>query len=135
MPRSKSKQKGLAIFMVLSILLVVIVLANVILAIISSQARFTHHQVSRIQAYYATQAGINYAIEKLRKGDWKYPDNCPKNDPCGIDDADLPLIKIIFCPRGDRCAFPPNPEASAPVCEPPSGLDFCIRVNTTYTYP
>jgi len=137
MHRSKSNEKGLAIFMVLGILLVVTVLANVVLTIISSQARFTHHQVSRIKAFYATQAGVNYALEKLRRGEWTYSpvNSCPKNSPCEIPDADLSQTEIIFCPDGDRCAFPPAPDSEAPICIPPSGLTFCIRANTTYTYP
>ncbi len=137
MPRLKSKEEGLAIFMVLSILLVVTVLVNVILAIISSQARFTHHQVSRIKAFYATQAGVNYALEKLRRGDWTYSsvNSCPKTAPCEIPDSDLSQTKIIFCPSGERCAFPPNPDSEAPICTPLQGATFCVRANTTYTYP
>jgi len=61
-------KKGIALFMVLGTLLVVTTLAFVILNIILSHPRLTQHQVGRIQAYYAAQAGINYAIEKLRLG-------------------------------------------------------------------
>lgn len=57
-------------FIVLATLMIVIVLANVMLNIMSSQSRLTHHQVSRIQAYYAAQAGMNYALEMLRIGTW-----------------------------------------------------------------
>ena len=62
--------KGIAISLVLGTLLVVVILANVILSIILSQSRLTHHQVSRIQAYYAAQAGMNLAFEQLRTGNW-----------------------------------------------------------------
>lgn len=72
---SKEKgQKGVVLLLVLGTLLVVIILANVVLSIVSSQSRLTHHQVSRIQAYYASQAAVNYALEKLRlgsDGNWK----------------------------------------------------------------
>ncbi len=47
--------------------MVVVTLATVILRIISSQSRLTHHQVSRIQAQYAAKAGVVYALEQLRK--------------------------------------------------------------------
>jgi len=59
-------KKGVALFFVLAILLVVSILANIILSFIVSQASLTTHQVKRMQAYYAAQAGVNYAIEKLR---------------------------------------------------------------------
>ena len=68
---SGPKEKGIVLFIVLGTILLVIVLANAILSMISSQSRLTHHQVSRIQAYYAAQAGMNLAIEKLRIGDWQ----------------------------------------------------------------
>ena len=66
---NKPKQKGIILFIVLGTILLVIVMANVILTVIVSQNRLTHHQVSRVQAYYAAQAGMNLAIEKLRLND------------------------------------------------------------------
>ena len=62
----KMNKRGIALYLVLSILLVVVILANVVLSLINSQSKLTHHQVRRIQAYYAAQAGINYALENLR---------------------------------------------------------------------
>jgi Tfp pilus assembly protein PilX len=62
------KKKGVVLFIVLGTLLVVVSLATVILSLILSHARLTYHQTSRIQAYYASQSGINYALEKLRLG-------------------------------------------------------------------
>jgi Tfp pilus assembly protein PilX len=59
-------KRGVALYFVLATLLVVIILANVILSLIGSQTRLTSHQVKRIQAYYAAQAGVNYALERLR---------------------------------------------------------------------
>jgi len=58
--------KGIVLFMVLGTILVIVILANVILGIITNQSRITHHQVSRIQAFYAAQAGVNYAREMIR---------------------------------------------------------------------
>jgi Tfp pilus assembly protein PilX len=135
MPKLTNREKGIAIFMVLGILLVVVVLANVILAIVSSNARFTHQQVSRIQAYYASQAGITYAIYQLwigpNEGGWSFaPTNsCPKTNPCTIPDPDLSQTKIVFCASNDRC-----PNTDSPICQPPPGIDFCIDASTTYTY-
>lgn len=66
-------KKGTALFIVLATVLVVVILTNIILNIVSSQTRLTHHQVSRIKAYYAAQAGMVYALEKLRTGVWVPP--------------------------------------------------------------
>jgi Tfp pilus assembly protein PilX len=59
-------KKGVALYFVLAILLVVVILANIVLNFVSSQSRLTTHQVKRVQAYYAAQAGVNYALEQLR---------------------------------------------------------------------
>lgn len=72
MPQSKINKKGVAMFMVLATILVVVVLANVVLSIISSQSRLTRHEVSRVQAYYAAQAGLIYTMEKIRINDWPF---------------------------------------------------------------
>jgi len=63
-------RKGVVIFIVLATILVVVILSGVILSVISSQSRLTHHQVSRIKAYYAGRGMMSYAMEKLRIGDW-----------------------------------------------------------------
>lgn len=60
--------KGTALFLVLSTLLIVVILANIALRIAASHSRLTNHQVSRIRAYYAAQAALVYTTEKLRKG-------------------------------------------------------------------
>lgn len=98
---SKGK-KGIALFIVLGTLLIVIILANIILNFMLSQSRLTHHQVSRIQAQYAAQAGINYALEKLRLADdptcWPATGSyarriCrnPCSDSCSLTDSSFPL--------------------------------------------
>ena len=66
-------RKGVALFIVLGIIMVVIVVATVILRVMSNQARLTHHQVSRIRAYYADKAGMNLVFYKLRAGTWSPP--------------------------------------------------------------
>jgi len=65
----KSNRKGILLFIVLGTIMVVATLSTVILRIILTQSRLTHHQVSRIQAQYAAKAGIVYALNKLRKND------------------------------------------------------------------
>lgn len=68
-----SHKKGIMLFMVLSTIMVVVALANIILVLASSQSRLTRHQTGRIQAHYAAQAGIQYAIEMLRTNVWAIP--------------------------------------------------------------
>lgn len=63
-------KKGVAIFMVLATILIVVVLANVIMTIVSNQSRLTRHEVNRIQAYYSAQAALVYTLDKIRRGDW-----------------------------------------------------------------
>ncbi|MFH0791140.1 MAG: hypothetical protein V2A64_05860, partial [Candidatus Omnitrophota bacterium] len=60
------EKKGVALFLVLAILFGVILLSGVVLNLITSQSKLTDHQVKRMQAYYAAQAGINYGFEQLR---------------------------------------------------------------------
>ena len=62
-------KKGILLFIVLATIILVSILCTVILRIILSQSRLTHHQVSRVQAQYAARAGINYALDKLRRND------------------------------------------------------------------
>ena len=93
--------------MVLGMILIVTILATVILSIILNQSRITHHQVSRIQAYYAAQAGMNLALERLRTGAWgtdsyyfcNSPARCtaaPFSFPnCDVTDADIPYCTNI----------------------------------------
>lgn len=100
MPKILSCKRGIVLFITLGMLLVVMALANVILSIISSQSRLTHHQASRIQAYYASQAAVNYTLEKLRTGDANWipsPDTIPNTrthtlcrSGCDINEPDLP---------------------------------------------
>jgi len=74
--------------MVLGTIFIVTILGTVILAIITSQSRLMHHQVSRIQASYAAQAGMNLAFERLRNGNTGNFSLC--NTGCTYDDSDIP---------------------------------------------
>jgi Tfp pilus assembly protein PilX len=65
-------KKGVALYFVLAIVLIMVILANIILNFITSQNRLTTHQVKRVQAIYAAQAGVNYAIEQLRLNNGAY---------------------------------------------------------------
>jgi len=90
-------KKGVALYITIFAILLVIILANIILSTISSQSRLTQHQIGRIQADYAAMAGINVALEMLRLGKW---DTTAAGSPytlcktgtagCTLYDADLP---------------------------------------------
>lgn len=106
--------------MVLGTILVVVILINIVLSIISSQARLTHHQVSRIQAYYAGQAALNLAFEKLRTGDWEIGSFSlckPELGPCTVTDPDIPYRVDIVIDTDSS-----NPDLKR------------VTLNTNYTY-
>ena len=90
-------KKGMALLAVLVVLLVVVALANVMLSIMLNQSRLTHHNVSRIRAYYAAMAGIRLAYENLRTKSWAYSSSyCinPTNAACNS----LPLLNKVSDP-------------------------------------
>jgi Tfp pilus assembly protein PilX len=131
MIKSCSNSRGVALFIVLAALAIVVILADVVLNIMLSQNRLTHHQVSRIRAYYAAQAGMVYTLEMLKSGIWA-PDSSNTKYACHrscIDsvvasytiptDADIPYnIQVTIYPRGT------------------GGISGTTRVNvkTDYTY-
>jgi Tfp pilus assembly protein PilX len=94
-------ERGIALLVVIATVLVVMILAIVILQIISSSSRLTHHQVSRVQAIYATQAAINYAKEMVRQktAGWIPSPDIANNtvnrtmcrSGCDYNEADLPF--------------------------------------------
>ncbi len=117
-------KNAVALFVVLGTLLIVVILANVILSFIFSQSRFTHHKVSRIQASYAAQAGMNYALDKLRTGNWTIPapgniSVYPLNEP--YFPASVKNVTITLTPRGTAG------------CAPPGNATVCINATANYT--
>lgn len=63
-------EKGVVLLIVIATIMVIVILSGAILSIISSQSRLTHHQISRIKAYYAGKGIMNYAQDMLRQGIW-----------------------------------------------------------------
>jgi Tfp pilus assembly protein PilX len=105
-------KKGVVLFIVIGVVMVVAWLSIVTLRIISSQSRLTHHQLSRIRAYYADKAGMNLAFDQLRTGAWtqhstaiKYYCINGKVDPeaaCTLpifSDTLLPNVQIKIYPK------------------------------------
>jgi len=133
-------KKGQLLFIVIGTIMVVVALSAVILKIMLSQSRLIHHQVSRIQAQYAAKAGIVYALEKLRRGDWVYTvlparNDCAGPSGCPVTDSAFPpsinSVKVIFCPSGSYCTGSPFQ------CQPPlgTGINFCLNTTVTYQSP
>jgi type II secretory pathway pseudopilin PulG len=127
-------KKAMVLLIVVAAIIIVSTLASVILSIILNQFRLTHHQTSRIQAYYADQAGMNYAIERLITGTWTVGrctgSGCWWTFAVG-DFQPNPLatnsVQIIFCPSGNTCLPATSP------CNSPAG-SFCINTTATYTW-
>jgi len=129
MPESAFNKRGIVLFIVLGMLMVVLALTVIILNIINNQFRLTHHQTSRIQAHYAAQAGVNYALDRIRVATWTIGQNC-WTTACSLlsDDADFPpnitAVNIIIRPANtSQC---PNP--------PVSNGGACISATATYTW-
>jgi hypothetical protein len=124
-------KKGVVLIMVLGTLMVVTLLASVVLRLISSHYRLSHHEISRIQAYYAAMAGVNYAIDKLRMG----------NDPvCWSDSGDytrrLCRTGCSGCDINDP-DLPPHiqqVEINIGSPDPGKGNSLPITATTTYLY-
>lgn len=144
-------KRGMILFIVIGVVMVVVVLSTVVLTIVANHSRLTHHMVSRVQAQYAAKAGMVYALEKLRlgrsAGGWAYVsaanNDCPDAAPCSIPGdlgyatpvlAGFPpavtSIKVIFCPAGGRCGTASNN------CIPPRGYghNFCVNSTAEFTY-
>lgn len=87
-------KRGLALFMVLGVIMLVILAANTVLNVILNQTRLTHHVSSRIQAYYAAKGAMYYTLEQLRLGAWGAGSHPFCRSGCsgagGVDDPDLP---------------------------------------------
>lgn len=142
---SENRYKGAALYLVIGTLIIVVILARVILSIILNQATISRHHSTRIQAYYAAQAGMNYALEQLRTGTWYYnsaeDNSCPTaSGGCDIPEPEFPSqilpfsgeeqqFKVVFCPSGVTCA------PSFQSCTPPAGYNFCINISVKYTAP
>ena len=124
MKRLENKEKGAALMFVLGTVLVLTVLANLALSLFLNQSRLTHHQVRRIQAYYASLAGVNYGFEMLRRGlangGWAPP-------------GAVPTRWCIFSTNTLECAAVPAANRIQDVNFPPSIRSILITVTSCIT--
>lgn len=132
----KRGTKGAALFVVLAMLLVLVIMTNVIMTLMLNQSHLGYHQTSRIQAYYAAQAGMNYALEQLRTGAWPPPaangvvqhrlcNGCTAAGEINEPTLPAPIQDVIIRISGNAVAG----------CTPPTGSTVCISVTTTYINP
>ena len=108
MPRN---EKGVALFMVLSLIVVGAVLAGVILNITLSHSELTRHKAQRIKAYYAALAGMNLAFEKLRINDTLWAGNYVRTlcrSGCDVNDPDIPYPVTINITQTDAVNYTVN---------------------------
>ncbi|MFH0790443.1 MAG: hypothetical protein V2A64_02320 [Candidatus Omnitrophota bacterium] len=155
-----NRNKGIALLMVLTTLLVAAILGAILMNFMASQARLTHHQVSRIQAYYAAFAGMNYAYERLRTGTWAAGTNCtclPPTNCCGgppaanscclatldpnfaaifpssVSNVEIYIVQFGTDP-GAPSGLPPCQNPPSPPTGVPAGIDACIHSRAIYNY-
>ncbi|MBU1113324.1 MAG: hypothetical protein KKH93_05565 [Candidatus Omnitrophica bacterium] len=62
-------KKAMTMVLTMGIIIVISTLALASLYFTTQESRIAEHKVKRIQAQAAAQAGIIYALERLRKGD------------------------------------------------------------------
>ena len=136
MPKEASSiNKGVALLLVLMVILIAVIIANISLTFILSQSRLTHHEISRIQAYYACQAGINYALEMLRlgaaAGGWTAGTHCTAASPCNVqfDANDFNPASIV----NNRVSIVIRPAGSSGCMNSP-GNTACVSATANYTY-
>ncbi len=107
--------------------MIVVILSTVILRVITSHSRLTHHQVSRIQAQYAAKAGVLYALDSLRRND-------PVSAACWAGSGMIlrssgPGACVIVDPN-----LPSSTFVDITVCGPCSGITGTRKVSATATY-
>jgi Tfp pilus assembly protein PilX len=133
----ENNNKGVVLFVVLGVIIIVTTLSTVILRLMLSQSRLTHHQVSRIQAQYAAKAGMVFALEKLRTGDWVAGANCTEGSPCTMTFSSGDFVPAVLVSPSNGVSIiirqPQTVNSSLPCYDPPGGSD-CVSVTATYTY-
>lgn len=158
MAELSKNNKGIVLVIVLATILVSVLLATAVMHLITNQSRLTHHQLSRIQAYYAGKAAITYAQEKLRiggppaVGGWVAGTNCTAAAPCvAASPVTDPATQFQLDLVNDFSPASMRPTTSCPLCgvsitiipaQYTNSLAACYRNDTkacisttaTYTY-
>lgn len=135
----KDNKKGVILAIVIGSIFIIFVLAGIIAGLITSHSRLTRLQISRMQAYYAGMAGINYALARLSLPSssaqaWTSA-SCPNATPCEVTDSwpnYVKSVKVIFCDPGATCGNAGYTTPCTPI--PGPGLNFCVYSVVDYTY-
>ena len=77
-------RKGIVLLIVLGLVLVLSLLAWIAAQFMTQQAYQNEHKIRRIQAFFAAQAGVVHAIEKLRNN--QYP-SFPASETISFGDS------------------------------------------------
>ncbi len=90
--------KGVVLFLVIIVIMVVTLLAGVVLNIMRSNSRHTLQRLNRTRAYYALYAAMVFTREQLRTGAWAtgaYSMCSPAIGACTHSDPDIPYLVNI----------------------------------------
>lgn len=143
----RKNNKGIVLVIVLATILVSVLLATAVMNLITNQSRLTHHQLSRIQAYYASKAAVTYAQEMLRiglaAGGWAVPaagtsttyststgTNFGFNLATDFRPASITEIELVITPAQNTVYI-----SGIDNCyRSPLDTKVCITCKSTYTY-
>jgi Tfp pilus assembly protein PilX len=126
MGRAAQAHRGVALYIVVGTIMTVAALAFVISKLIVTQSRITQHQVNRTRAYYALVAGMNLAIDRIRKGSWT------AGNTYTLSNVGTPTIRDADIPYPVSIAIANAPAVGTPVSGVPGAV--VITLSTDYSY-
>ncbi len=117
-------RKSVVLTVVIGIMLVILALAFAALHLMTQESRIVEHKIRRTKAFFASQAGMVDALDRLRKGTVVLPTiGSPTTYPLSETLNGLPNPpQITIVARGDA---PNNCLNTAP-------SDYCIFIRTDY---
>jgi Tfp pilus assembly protein PilX len=77
-------RKGAVLVVVLGTMIILTILALVAVNLMTQESRIAEHKIRRIQAFYAAQAGVVHALERLRREGSAYLNPTPGNPQTDI---------------------------------------------------
>lgn len=131
-------KRGALLLIVIMTIVVAIILSNVILNMMLSQGRLSINELRRIQAKYASMAGINWAYQNLIRGNPLFipAGNCVRNSLTDSDTtfpSSINSIDVYVASPGAVCINALGQQVTEP-CSPPTGAEVCLSSVADYTY-
>lgn len=110
-------ERGMTLFLVLSVIMVAAVLAGIIMNFTLNQIELTRHKAQRIKAYYAALAGMNLAFEKIRTNaeGWTTTSEHKLGPGLEVSDPDIPYPVTIG------------------IVQQPDGINYNLSITVNYT--